>query len=317
MNVVFTFRIMISAVIPIYNEEKNVSELHRELLAVLEKIGQPFEIIFVNDGSTDRTLAELKKLRPAKIISFTKNFGQTAAFDAGFKAAKGEIIVSLDGDLQNDPADIPRLLKKLNEGYDVVCGWRHNRKDTVSKRFFSLGARMLRRWLLSDSVHDAGCSLRVYRKDAISWLDLYGEMHRFIPSIIALRGFRVSELPVNHRARKFGVTKYNWQRVLKSMTDMISLWFWFRFSNRPVHLFGGVGIVSFFVGFVMTAYFFVARFFFNVSLAGRIVPIAAMFLMVLGVQLFVSGLLADILVKNYYNTSRSKNYFVREEIENS
>lgn len=308
---------MISAVIPMYNEEKNVGELHRELLAVLEKLAQPFEIIFVNDGSVDGTLTELKKLRPAKIISFTKNFGQTAAFDAGFKAAKGEIIVSLDGDLQNDPVDISRLLAKLDEGYDVICGWRRDRKDTVSKRFFSYGARLLRKWLLSDSVHDAGCSLRVYRREAIQWLDLYGEMHRFIPSIIALRGFRVSELPVNHRARKFGVTKYNWQRVLKSMTDMVALWFWFRFSNRPVHLFGGVGIVSFLAGFVMTIYFFIIRFFFNASLAGRILPIAALFLMMFGIQLFVSGLLADILVKNYYNTSRSKNYFIREIIENS
>lgn len=306
---------MISAVIPLYNEEKNVSELHRELLLALEKIGQPFEIIFVNDGSTDGTLAELKKLKPAKTISFTKNFGQTAAFDVGFKAAKGDTIVSLDGDLQNDPADISRLLAKLAEGHDVVCGWRRDRKDTVSKRFFSYGARMLRRWLLSDSVHDAGCSLRVYRKESIQWLDLYGEMHRFIPSIIALRGFRVTELPVNHRPRKFGVTKYNWQRVLKSMTDMVALWFWFRFSNRPVHLFGGVGIVSFFAGVAMTVYFFVIRFFFDVSLAGRILPIAALFLMMFGIQLFVSGLLADILVKNYYNTSRSKNYFIREVIE--
>ncbi|OHA05935.1 MAG: hypothetical protein A2934_01890, partial [Candidatus Sungbacteria bacterium RIFCSPLOWO2_01_FULL_47_10] len=289
---------MLSIVIPVFNEEKNVAELHRELVSALKKNGKggSHEIIFVNDGSTDGTLAELKKLAGVKIISFTTNFGQTPAFDAGFKAAKGDIVVSMDGDLQNDPADIPSLLKKLDEGYDVVCGWRHPRNDSGSKVFVSYGARFLRRILLGDTLHDAGCSLRVYRKHCLEGLDLYSEMHRFIPSILASRGWRVAEIPTHHRARKFGVTKYNWARSIKGFTDMVTLWFWYRFRARPVHLFGGGGLLLFGAGFILAIGVFVARIFFGVSLSDKIWPLVSIFLMLSGIQLFVTGLLADIAI---------------------
>lgn len=307
---------MLSVVVPVYNEEKNVSELHRELVFVLQKTHIPYEIIFVNDGSTDGTLAELKKLEPVKIISFTANFGQTSAFDAGFKAAKGETVVSLDGDLQNDPADIPVLLRKLDEGYDAVCGWRHPRNDTASKIFISLAAGILRRILLGDRLHDAGCSLRVYKKECLAGLDLYSEMHRFIPSILASRGFKITEVKTRHRPRQAGKTKYNWTRAAKGLTDMMTVWFWQRYSARPVHLFGGGGLLIFLAGLGLGFYLFIARLFFDVSLVDKIWPMVSFFLMFFGVQFFVFGLLADISIRNYYGASGEKNYFIREVTEN-
>ena len=307
---------VLSVVIPVYNEEKNVSELYRELVSVLRKIGSDFEIIFVNDGSTDGTSLELKKLPGIKIISFTRNFGQTSAFDAGFKEAKGDVVVSMDGDLQNDPRDLPELLKKLEEGYDVVCGWRQPRNDSGTKIFVSLGARILRKILLGDELHDAGCSLRVYKKSCLEGLDLYSEMHRFIPSILAARGFRVTEIKTNHRPRLSGQTKYNWSRAIKGFTDMVVLWFWQRYRARPVHLFGAGGLLLFLLGLGIGIYFFAARIFFDVSLAGRIWPLASVFFMFSGIQLFVAGLLADIAIRNYYSVSKEKSYFIREIIEN-
>jgi len=306
---------MISIIVPVYNEEKNVKELHQEILEVCQKLNQEFEIIFIDDGSNDNTLDELKKLSPIKIVSFTKNFGQTAAFDAGFKTAKGDIIISMDGDLQNDPNDIPKFLEELNKGYDVVTGWRYPRKDGPAKRFTSFGARILRRILLGDKLHDNGCSLRVYQKDAIKNLDLYGEMHRFILSILIARGFKITEIKTNHRPRKSGRTKYNWLRGIKGFTDMLNIWFWQKYRSRPIHLFGGGGLILFLIGFILMIYLFIIRFFFNVLLGGRIWPLVAVFLMLFGIQLFITGLLADIAIRNYYSTSKDKSYFIKEIIE--
>jgi glycosyltransferase involved in cell wall biosynthesis len=303
---------MISIIIPVYNEEKNVKELHKEILEVCQKLNREFEIIFIYDCSSDKTLDELKKLSPIKIISFTRNFGQTAAFDAGFKAAQGDIIISMDGDLQNDPNDIPKFLEELNKGYDVVAGWRYPRKDGAGKHFVSFVARILRRILLGDKLRDAGCSLRVYRKNAIKNFDLYGEMHRFIAPILAARGFKVTEIKTNHRPRKFGKTKYNWLRGIKGFTDMLAVWFWQRYRSRPIHLFGGSGLVLFLIGFAIMLYFFIIRFFFHILIGGRIWPLVAVFLMLFGVQLFVTGLLADIAIRNYYSTSKDKSYFIKE-----
>ena len=308
---------MLSVVIPVYNEEKNVSKLYQELFLVLGKLNEQYEIIFVNDGSVDGTLEELKKLPKIKIISFTRNFGQTPAFDAGFKAAKGEVVITMDGDLQNDPADIPEMLRVLRDGKnDAVCGWRQPRSDSGSKIFVSFTARILRRILLGDKLHDAGCSLRVYRKECLDGLDLYSEMHRFIPSILAARGYKVIEIKTHHRPRVSGRTKYNWIRGVRGLTDMAVVWFWQKYQSRPIHLFGGGGLFMFFIGFVMAAYFFVIRVFFDVPLAGRILPIIPIFLMLFGVQLFVTGLLADIAIRNYYVVSKKQNYIVREIAEN-
>ena len=307
---------MISAILPTYNEEKNVRQLHGELVSALRSIGEDFEIIFINDGSTDGTLEELKKCSPVRIVNFRRRFGQTAAFDAGFKAARGETIVTLDADLQNDPADIPRLYEKLTEGHDVVCGWRHERQDPFAKRFFSWGARRLRGFLLGDYIHDSGCSLRAYRREAVQHLDLYGEMHRFITSILMFKGFDIVEIHVRHRPRVHGTTKYGWKRSVKGFIDMVNLWFLYKYRARPLHLFGGAGLFLLVVGSLLTAYFGIARLVFGVPLAGRTLPVASLFLVLFGIQLFVTGLLADIAVKNYYNVAKEKSYLIKEEIVN-
>lgn len=230
----------VSVVAPIYNEEGNVRELHREILDVCRKNQYNFEIIFVDDGSSDQTAEICKTLKPLKLIRFRKNFGQTAAMDAGIKAAQYEYIVTMDGDRQNDPADIPKMIDYLIENkLDVVSGWRKNRKDTFMKRFTSRGANVLRHMIVHDGIHDSGCSLKVYKKECFNGVNLYGEQHRFIPAILRVKGFRVGEVAVNHRPRVCGKTKYNWKRTIKGFVDMVSVWFWNKYASRPLHLLGG------------------------------------------------------------------------------
>ena len=201
----------LSIVVPLYNEKGNVKELHKRILEAVQKIGRSFEIIFVDDGSHDGTLEEVRSFTPLKLIVFRRNFGQTAAFDAGIKAALGEIIVTLDGDLQNDPANIPLLLQKIDEGYDIVSGWRFKRNDPLMKRIFSRGANLLRKILVQDGIHDSGCSLKAYRRECFREMDLFGEMHRFMPALLVFDGFRVAEVKVSHHPRIYGRTKYNWK----------------------------------------------------------------------------------------------------------
>lgn len=310
-------RSSISVVVPVYNEEKNIAPLYQEIKAVLIKIGKPCEIIFVNDGSTDDTLQELKKLKPAKIINFRKNFGQTAALDAGIKAAAGDIIVTIDGDGQNDPDSIPLLLEKINEGYDVVCGWRWKRKDRPMKKFLSRGANFLRRVLVSDRVQDSGCTLRAFRRYCFDDIDLHGELHRFIPAILSWKGFTISEVKVNHRQRLSGKTKYSWKRVPKGFLDLLGVWFWRKYANRPLHLFGGIGLLFSLSGFLSLAVILTLRLFGVISLAERIFPLLAVFLILMGIQLFVTGILADIAVKNYYKIAKQQPYKIKEIINNS
>lgn len=302
----------LSIIVPLYNEEGNVRKLHEKIHEAVRKIGRPFEIIFVDDGSTDKTLTEARELSPLRLIVFRKNFGQTAAFDAGIKASRGEIIVTLDGDLQNDPEDIPLLLAKINEGYDVVSGWRFNRKDSLMKRFFSRGANLLRKVLVQDGIHDSGCSLKAYRRECFSDLDLFGEMHRFIPALLELDGFRVAEVKVSHYPRVHGTTKYNWKRAIKGFVDMLSIWFWRKYSYRPLHLFGGGGILLSGVGSAILLWMIVEKFVFGASLAERLWPLVGIFFVLIGVQLFVSGLLADMVVRNYYQARGRMNYAIRE-----
>lgn len=304
----------LSVVVPLYNEEGNVSELHAKIAESCRKIGKSFEIIFIDDGSRDKTLEEARALSPLTIIEFRRNFGQTAAFDAGFKAARGDIIVTMDGDLQNDPGDISVLLKKMDEGYDVVSGWRWERKDSLSKKIFSRGANMLRKILLHDHIHDSGCSLKAFRKECFENLDLFGEMHRFIPALLEMQGFRVGEVKVSHHPRTRGVTKYNWKRGVKGFVDMISIWFWNRYSSRPVHLFGGTGIVLAFLGFVILFWMVVEKLFFGAELSEKIWPLMGALLIMIGVQFFIFGLLADVVLKIYYKDHRRMNYSIRRVI---
>ncbi len=300
-----------SVVVPIYNEEGNVAELHNRIKTACAALNKPFEIIFVDDGSTDNTLAACRDLSPLVLIELRKNFGQTAAFDAGLKQAQGEIIITLDGDLQNDPADIPLLLKKLDEGYDVVSGWRFDRKDSLGKHISSRIANMLRKLLFKDSIHDSGCALKAYRRECFEFLDLYGEMHRFIPALLAIQGFKIGEVKVSHHPRTRGKSKYNWRRYLKSIVDMISVWFWGNFSHRPLHLFGSAGFVLIGIGGTFILWMAIEKIFLGTELASKIWPLMGVFMVVAGLQLFTVGIITDILVKTYYRGHNRMNYSVR------
>lgn len=304
----------LSVVVPLYNEEGNVGELHKRVKESLEHIGKPFEIVFVDDGSTDKTAKDCDGLKPLRLVRFRRNFGQTAAFDAGIKAAKGDIIITMDGDLQNDPADFPLLLAKIEEGYDVVSGWRHKRKDSLTKKIFSRTANLLRGFLVKDGIHDSGCSLKAYRRECFDGVDLFGEMHRFIPAMLQLDGFRVTEVKVSHHARVHGKTKYNWKRGVKGFVDMLFLWFWRKYSYRSLHLFGGTGLLSIFLGSAILLWMFIEKAFFGASLSDRIWPLVGTLLILVGVQLFVFGILVDISVKVYYRQRGRMNYSVREII---
>ena len=305
----------ISVVVPLYNEEGNVTLLHEKILAACQGLGKSFEIIFVDDGSKDKTVEEAMSLSPLKLIKFRKNFGQTAAFDAGIKNAQGEIIITMDGDLQNDPADIKLLLEEMEKGFDVVSGWRFKRKDTFMKRFFSRGANLLRKVLIQDKIHDSGCSLKAYRRACFDEVDLFGEMHRFMPAILEMQGYKVGEVKVSHHPRVHGKTKYNWKRAIKGFVDMISIWFWRKYANRPLHLFGGTGMIFSFLGAGILVWMAVEKIFFNTSLSEKIWPLIGIFFMLAGIQLFVFGLMADILIKNYYKNRNQMNYSIREIVE--
>lgn len=294
----------LSVVIPVLNESQNVAGLHREIVAALRKTKKSYEIIFIDDGSTDNTLNELEKLSPVKIIQFRKNFGQSAALDAGIKEAKGQIIVTLDGDGQNDPRDIPSLLSKLKE-VDCVCGWRCHRKDNRSKRIISKGANFIGRLLINPQVHDSGCTLRAYKKECFEELDLYGEMHRIVPALLGWQGYKVGELRVNHRPRRYGKSKYNGKRVVKGLLDMACLWFWRKFSLRPLHLFGAMGIICLAGGIGLLGFLMVAKLFLSYSLSDKVWPLVGFFLVLSGIQLLVSGVLADIAIKNYYKDRKT------------
>ena len=302
----------ISIVAPVYNEEGNVRELHGRILEACQKLGKSFEIIFVDDGSKDNTVKECEGLTPLTLIRFRKNFGQTAAMDAGFKQAQGEIIVTMDSDLQNDPADIPLLLAEMDKGFDVVSGWRFQRKDTLSKHLASRSANLLRKVLINDTIHDSGCSLKAYKKECFKDVDLFGEMHRFIPAILELQGYKVGEVKVTHFPRVHGVTKYNWKRGLKGIVDMISVWFWRKYSNRPLHLFGGTGMVFMASGFAILVWMGIEKVFYGYPVATRNWPLLGVFFVLIGIQLFISGLLADIMLKNYYKNQGKMNYNIKE-----
>ncbi len=302
----------VSVVVPLYDEEVNVKELHRRIVEACQEIGKPFEIIFVDDGSKDKTVENCQGLSPLTLVKFRKNFGQTASFDAGIKQAKGEIIITMDGDLQNDPKDIKLLLEKMAEGFDVVSGWRWQRKDSLSKKIFSRTANILRKVLIQDNIHDSGCSLKAFRRECFENLDLFGEMHRFMPALLELQGYVVGEVKVNHYPRTSGVTKYNWKRGMKGFVDMISIWFLRKYSSRPLHLFGGTGIVLSFFGTLILFWMAAEKIFFKKELSENLWPLVGIFLILVGIQLFVFGLLADIVLKSYYKGSGKMNYNIKE-----
>lgn len=307
----------ISVVVPVFNEEANVRELHKEILEVCKKENYKFEIIFVDDGSKDKTPEICKELKPLKYIRMRKNFGQTAAMDAGIKLAQYDYIVTMDGDRQNDPADIPKLVNYLEENdLDIVSGWRKNRKDTVMKKFTSRVANFLRGIIVKDNIHDSGCSLKIYKKECFDHINLYGEMHRFIPALLKIKGFEVGEVVVNHRPRTAGMTKYNWKRTIKGFVDMISLWFWSKYAVRPLHIMGAGGMISIFLG-IVCAIWSIVLFVLGYKMSNNIMPpLLTVFFIIVGLLMFIFGLMSDMMSKTYYGSGIDKSYSVKETIEN-
>lgn len=309
----------ISIVIPVYNEKDNVTKLHQGLTRTLMPMGRPFEIIFVDDGSDDGTHEALKECPgPIKIIRFRKRWGQTAALDAGIKAAKGDVLITMDGDLQNDPEDIPRLITKLeSEDLDVVSGWRRKRKDPFMKRFISRGAKILRDKLIRDGIHDSGCTLKAYRRKCFETVNLYGEMHRFIVALLKMKGFKVGEIEVKHHPRMHGRTKYNMSRTIKGFLDMLSVWFWKKFANRPLHLLGGAGLLMMFVGVLSGILAVYLKFSRGIDLSETSLTVLTMLLFFSGTFMFIAGIMVDMISKTYYSTSRDEVYLIEKIIEKS
>jgi glycosyltransferase involved in cell wall biosynthesis len=292
---------VISVIVPFYNEEDNIEPLYEQLSDTLKTLNRQYRIIFVDDGSTDNTFRNMLKVREkdnsVKIIKFRKNFGQTAALKAGFDHAEGNIAISMDGDLQNDPADIPELIEKIEkEDYDAACGWRADRKDPLLKKISSRFANLLRKFLTGETIHDSGCTFRAYKNECVKNLDLYGETHRYIPAMLLWRGYRIGEVKVKHHPRKSGRTKYGLQRLAKGFLDLIVISFWQKFSARPIHVFGGLGLLLGISGTLLGTYMGIERLFFGVGLSNRPLFLLAVLMVIIGVQFIVSGILADVEV---------------------
>jgi glycosyltransferase involved in cell wall biosynthesis len=313
------YMVGLSIIIPVYNEEESLPELYGELRKVLSGVGGEYEVIFVDDGSADKSYEILKGLKEkddsVKVIRFRKNFGQSAALDAGFRHAAGSVIVSMDADLQNDPKDIPKLLKKLEEGFDLVCGWRYKRKDSLSKKIPSAVSNILRKLLTGEKIHDSGCTLRAYTRESLTDLYLYGEMHRYIPALVAWKGYRVGEVKVSHRPRKHGKTKYGAGRLLRGFLDLITVKFLLTYDSRPMHLFGIPGIVSAFLGFLISLYMAYVRLIVGEGISNRPLLMLGVLLMVLGAQFISLGLLGELVISRYLrepSKSARRMYSIKE-----
>lgn len=305
-----------SVVIPLYNEEENVEPLYEEVRSVLTGLSAQSEIVFVDDGSRDRTMERLEAIQrrdpSVRVVSLRRNFGQTAAMSAGFDHASGAVIITMDGDLQNDPHDIPRMLARLEEGYDVVTGWRFNRQDSFfSRKLPSKAANQLISWVTGVSLHDYGCTLKAFRREVIENINLYGEMHRFIPAIASGMGISFTEMKVNHRARRFGTSKYGISRTIRVVLDLITVKFLLSYATRPLHVFGTVGIFSSLAGFLLGLILVIQRQCFGIPLADRPLLLLAVLLLFLGIQFITIGLLAELVVRTYHESQKKPIYYVR------
>ena len=306
----------VSFIVPVYNEVDNIEKLHKEILTVARALGVAFEIIMVDDGSTDGTYKLLKSLSPVTVIRMRTNFGQTSALDAGIKAAQYPYLITMDGDLQNDPADIPAMIRLLEEEeLDVVSGWRKNRKDSISKKFVSRVANMLRSLLVEDGIHDSGCTLKVYRKECFENISLYGEMHRFIPALLKMRGFQIGELAVNHRPRVAGKSKYNMKRTMKGFADMIIIWYWNRYAVRPFHFLGTAGLLIIVFSF-FSALMSLKEFFRGQDMSETFWPMFTLLTFLIGIQFLILGFISDMLMKTYYGQTGQTAYTVRDVVTN-
>jgi glycosyltransferase involved in cell wall biosynthesis len=306
----------VSVVVPLYNEADNVVDLHRELSRSLERLGRPYEVLLVDDGSRDDTLARLVEIEtrdPAvRVLRLRRNFGQTAAFAAGFDHARGEVVVTSDGDLQNDPADIPGLVEKLEAGYDIVCGWRRRRRDPLSKRVPSWLANRLISWATGVHLHDYGCSLKAMRADVVKHLRLYGEMHRFIPAVASWMGVTLAEVEVNHRPRERGRSKYGLGRIFRVLIDLFTVKFMLAYGTRPAHLFGIWGLALGAAGAVILGHLAYVKFVQDAAIGGRPLLLVGFMLLLFGFLLVNVGLLAEILVRTYHESQDKPIYMVKE-----
>ncbi len=311
----------LSIVVPVYNEEESLGNLHAEIAAAMEALpGLRHEIIFVDDGSTDRSVEICRELHTkdpehVRAIIFRRNFGQTAAMAAGFDASTGDVIVPMDADLQNDPADIKRLLDKLGEGFDVVSGWRANRQDkAISRRLPSIIANRLISWITGVHLHDYGCTLKAYRTDVAKDINFYGEMHRFLPALASWSGAKVAELPVNHRSRRFGVSKYGIGRTIRVVLDLITVKFLMSYSTKPMQVFGKWAAVSLAVGFMAGLATVFDKLYYGLSVNRNGWALVCLLFLLTGMQFISMGLLGEINVRTYYESQKKPIYTVRETI---
>ena len=308
----------LSVVVPLYNEEESLPHLVEQLLQALRPSGERFELVLVNDGSSDRTaevLAQLSREVPELVaVLLRKNYGQTAAMAAGFDVARGEVIISLDGDLQNDPADIPMLLAKLREGYDLVSGWRHQRQDAAIQR--KLPSRIANRLIgrvTGVRLHDYGCSLKAYRREVLADLRLYGELHRFLPALAFIEGARITEVKVNHRARQYGSSKYGIDRTFRVLMDLLTVWFMKRFLTRPMYVFGFGGLIAMLASVLASTYLLAVKLM-GGDIGNRPLLTLAVVLGLAGIQLFCFGLLGELLIRTYHESQGRPIYRIRETL---
>ena len=309
----------LSILIPIFNEEENIPSLYDRLLAALKKIGRPYEVIFIDDGSSDGSLEILldisKKNSNVKIISFSRNFGQTAALSAGIDCSKGDILIPMDGDLQNDPEDILPLLEKIEEGYDAVSGWRKERKDPFfTRRLPSIIANKMISLISGVRLHDYGCTLKAYKRDILKNIRLYGEMHRFIPIYAQWIGARVAEIPVNHFPRRSGSSNYGLSRIFKVILDLMVVKFLLSYSQKPIYVFGGMGFFMILGAFLSGGYAIYLKIFKGVSFILTPLPLLCVLLLMLGFLSILMGFLAEILTRTYYESQKKPTYQIKETI---
>lgn len=310
----------LSFVVPVYNEAQNLLPLYQEIVDSCSKLENSYELIFVDDGSWDESFVVLKNIQKdnhrVKLIKLRKNFGQTAALSAGFDYAQGDIIISLDADLQNDPKDFPLLIQKIQKGYDIVSGWRQKRKDRLlTRRLPSLVGNWLISFFTRIKLHDYGCTLKAFRKEVVKSIRLYGEMHRFIPAIARNMGFLVTEVKVKHRPRLYGKSKYRSTRLIRVILDLLTVKFLLSYSTRPLQLFGLIGFLTGITGIILGLYLSYQRLIIKVGISGRPLLLLAILLMVIGLQFITLGLLAEIMVRAYHESVGKKIYIIQEIVD--
>src|SRR5688500_2582546 len=309
----------ISVFLPVYNEEPNLPPLHAKLDEALSKLGRSAEIVFVDDGSTDDSLKVLREIAATdnrvRVVALKRNYGQTAAMAAGIDAARGQVLIPMDADLQNDPADVVRLLEKLDEGYDVVSGWRKNRQDKLfTRKIPSMLANRLISWIGGVPLHDYGCSLKAYRRESLQDVKLYGEMHRFIPIYASWAGARVAEIPVEHHARTMGKSKYGLSRTIKVVFDLMTIKFMATYQTKPIYVFGSFGMLAFLISILAGLYAVFLKLFHKADFVQTPLPILAIVMFAVGIQFLLMGLLAEMLVRTYHESQSKAIYAVRERV---